>query len=200
MMRQSCLRTARRLARVNTSLSITPTIGVVTSSSTFLDGHENEDRRSKRFFSKERVERDYFPDNVEEDNFFISDSDLANSFTADDMEFYDREELFAAEEDDEESEEDQDEIEAREMEARDEIQKELDSRTGRLWQDPYEIKDEDYGTVTTLDELPAWSTDLCSRISKERVKVHPSEFLHFHVFPNIYRWNFQVLMSLCFVL
>lgn len=179
MMRQSCLRTARRLARVHTSsLSISPTVLLsLTSSSNVLDGTENEEWRSKRFFSKRREERDYPLESLDEDDFFISDSDLSSSFRPEDMEFYDREDLFASEEGvekEEESEEDLEEKEAKEMEARDEIQRELDSRTGRLWQDPYEIKDEDYGSALTLDELPSWSTELCSRVSKERVKVHPS--------------------------
>jgi hypothetical protein len=54
-----------------------------------------------------------------------------------------------------------------------EIQAELDSRTGRPWKDPWEIKEEQWMTSTKFDDLPDWSPEHVSRISQERVKIHP---------------------------
>jgi len=51
------------------------------------------------------------------------------------------------------------------------VRDELDSRTGRLWTDPYEISDDDWGSMKTLDDLPDWSPEICSRVSLERVKL-----------------------------
>lgn len=56
-----------------------------------------------------------------------------------------------------------------------EIQRELDSRTGRPWQDPWAIKEEQWMSNTTFDDLPDWSPEQVSRISQERVQVHPGE-------------------------
>ena len=70
---------------------------------------------------------------------------------------------------------------AREMEEeldyerRQKIRDELDSRTGRLWEDPWALTDEDWSSGKTFDDLPDWSEQLCSRISKERVKLHPGK-------------------------
>ena len=56
-----------------------------------------------------------------------------------------------------------------------EIQRELDNRTGRPWTDPWEISEEQWMSNTVLDDLPDWSPEYVSRISQERVKVHPGE-------------------------
>ncbi len=57
------------------------------------------------------------------------------------------------------------------------IRDELDTRTGRLWEDPWALSDEDWASNKTLDDLPDWTEQLCSRTSKERVKIHPGEYI-----------------------
>ena len=49
------------------------------------------------------------------------------------------------------------------------------SRKGRLWQDPWELTDDDWGSGKAYDDLPDWTEELCSRVSLERVKVFPGE-------------------------
>ena len=61
----------------------------------------------------------------------------------------------------------------RSFEERELIQKELDLRKGRLWEDPYAITEENWSRTDDFSDRPNWSQQLCSRISKERVKVHP---------------------------
>ena len=60
-----------------------------------------------------------------------------------------------------------------------EISKELDARTGRIWSDPWEITEEEWMTTIQPDDLPEWSPEFVSRISQERVKVHPGTCLAF---------------------
>ena len=69
-------------------------------------------------------------------------------------------------------EEEEEEMEAARQKA---IRDEIDSRTGRLWTDPWEITDEDWSQLRTLDDLPDWSPEICSRVSMERVCLHPGE-------------------------
>jgi len=57
-----------------------------------------------------------------------------------------------------------------------EIHLELDSRTGRPWTDPWDITEEQWMSTTTYDDLPDWSPEYVSRISQERVKIHPGRF------------------------
>jgi hypothetical protein len=57
-----------------------------------------------------------------------------------------------------------------------EIQRELDSRTGRVWKDPWEIEEEQWMGTASLDDLPDWSPEFVSRISQERVKLHPGKY------------------------
>jgi len=65
------------------------------------------------------------------------------------------------------------EYEEKEMARRKAISDELDSRKGRLWEDYYEITDEDWSSGKSFYDLPDWTEKICSRISKERVKIHP---------------------------
>ena len=65
--------------------------------------------------------------------------------------------------------------EERDYERRQQIRDELDKRTGRLWEDPWALTDEDWSSGKTFDDLPDWTEQLCSRISKERVKIHPGK-------------------------
>ncbi len=97
-----------------------------------------------------------------------------DEFSAEDMEFYD--DLaggFNIRPNEGESEEDElarlEEEEAKRQAVRDE----LDSRTGRLWTDRWEITDDDWSSGVTFEELPDWSETICSRVSLERVQVHP---------------------------
>jgi hypothetical protein len=61
-----------------------------------------------------------------------------------------------------------------------EIQRELDSRTGRVWNDPWEIAEEQWMSTATFNDLPEWSPEFVSRISQERVQIHPGRCLKVH--------------------
>jgi hypothetical protein len=90
------------------------------------------------------------------------------SYTADEMEFFDELDGAYFEDDDDEGDAEE-EAERRQQQVRDE----LDERKGRGWSDPWEITDEDFMQRRVLDDLPDWTPGLCSRISLERVKIHP---------------------------
>lgn len=45
----------------------------------------------------------------------------------------------------------------------------------RLWSDSLEISDERWNTRLEFDDIPDWSPDFVSRISQERVKIHPGK-------------------------
>lgn len=55
------------------------------------------------------------------------------------------------------------------------IRTEIDSRTGRLWKDPWQITDDDWSAGKSYDDLPDWNDTICSRVSLERVVVHPGK-------------------------
>jgi len=56
------------------------------------------------------------------------------------------------------------------------VNHELDSRKGRPWRDPWEIKEEQWTSSDTSSEnLPDWSPAFVSRISLERLQVLPIE-------------------------
>jgi len=69
----------------------------------------------------------------------------------------------------EEDEGEADEIEEARKQA---IRDGLDSKTGRIWQDRWEITDEDWSAGKAFDDLPQWNEEICSRVSRERVQVH----------------------------
>jgi hypothetical protein len=92
------------------------------------------------------------------------DAQKPSLFSATD--FYDE---LAEEEVDEEDEHDDEEYRRKQ----EEIQKELDSRTGLVWTDPWEVSEEQWMSSTTVEDLPDWSPEYVSRISQERVKIHP---------------------------
>ena len=107
-----------------------------------------------------------------------------------DMAFYDEfedDEYFTSLQD--KDKEDSEEAQAQELEERELIQKELDLRKGRLWEDPYAITEEDWSRTDDFSDRPNWSQQLCSRISKERVKVHPSEFYLISIFVLFYEYH-----------
>ena len=45
------------------------------------------------------------------------------------------------------------------------IRKEIDSRSGRLWEDPWEITDADWSSGRSYDDLPDWTEEICSRVN-----------------------------------
>jgi hypothetical protein len=95
------------------------------------------------------------------------------SFPAPDMEFFN--ELL----DDSDDDDDDDEAGIQDKEYRqkqEEIQRELDTRIGRPWTDPWEITQEDWMSTGTADDLPEWSPDYVSRVAQERVKLHPGRY------------------------
>jgi hypothetical protein len=97
----------------------------------------------------------------------------AKSFSASDMEFYNPDDF------DDEDDEDEDEAARLDEENRrkqEEIQRELDTRTGRPWTDPWKITEEQWMSTTTYEDLTDWSPEYVSRISQERVKIHPGRF------------------------
>lgn len=51
----------------------------------------------------------------------------------------------------------------------------LDAKTGRLWEDRWSLTDEDWSTGKAFDDLPDWNEEICSRVSRERVRVHPGK-------------------------
>jgi hypothetical protein len=101
------------------------------------------------------------------------------SFSAADMEFFNNLELDPDYDIDDGGDDDDspEEMEKKEEEAyrrrQEEIQRELDTRTGRTWTDPWQITDEDWMATTKPEDVPVWSPEFVSRISQERVKVHP---------------------------
>ena len=52
---------------------------------------------------------------------------------------------------------------------------ELDSRKGRLYTSDWEVKNEYWDRNVELDDMADWTSDLCSRTSKERVRIFGSE-------------------------
>lgn len=45
----------------------------------------------------------------------------------------------------------------------------------RLWSDNLEISEEEFSTKWSFEDIPDWSPDFVSRISKERVQLHEGE-------------------------
>lgn len=65
------------------------------------------------------------------------------------------------------------EIEYRERQAK--IQEELDSRTGRLWEERWVITDEEWMSSETFDDIEEWSLKMATRKALESVKVWDGE-------------------------
>lgn len=124
-----------------------------------------------------------FSDDNEDDPRVTS---TAKSYTADDMEFFD--ELDGADFEDDRYQDDSDE-EEEELKRQQQVRDALDERKGRGWSDPWEITEEEFMQCRVLDDLPDWAPGLCSRISMERVKIHPGTctclFLCCLLFPNL---------------
>lgn len=57
-----------------------------------------------------------------------------------------------------------------------EIRMELDSRTGRPWTDPWEIKEEQWMSTTSQEDLPEFSPEQVSRISQERIQIYSGKW------------------------
>ena len=65
------------------------------------------------------------------------------------------------------------EIEYREKQAK--IQEELNSRTGRLWEDRWVITDEEWMSTDTYEDIEEWSLKMATRKALESVKVWDGE-------------------------
>ena len=51
------------------------------------------------------------------------------------------------------------------------VRDELDSRTGRGWTDPWEITEDNWSSQLEFDDLPDWTPDSASKLSRERLKI-----------------------------
>lgn len=102
--------------------------------------------------------------------------DVQDLKTSEDMDFYDP--LTVNYYPEQEDEDDEKEVEEARRQA---IREELDSRSGRLWKDRWELTDEDWSSGKSYDDLPNWTEELCSRVSRERVRVHDGEFVGYSV-------------------
>jgi len=127
--------------------------------------------------------------------------DEADYFMSQDLEFYDEltNEYFNS--DDIQKKKKQEEAEEKDAAMRQAIRDEIDSRTGRLWEDPLAISDEDWSSGRTYDDLPDWNENICSRVSLERVKVHPGKiffFLSFFIMYCIQVDSFLYLLFYCY--
>mmetsp|Transcript_38700 Transcript_38700/g.93554 ORF Transcript_38700/g.93554 Transcript_38700/m.93554 type:complete len:654 (-) Transcript_38700:146-2107(-) len=92
----------------------------------------------------------------------------AKEISATDMEFYSQ-----LVDDDSDNEDDEDALLTEEYKRKQEaIQQELDSRTGRVWKDPWEISEEQWMSTASYDDLPQWTPEFVSRVSQERVNIH----------------------------
>jgi hypothetical protein len=132
-----------------------------------------------RFFSrKEPPETSFWVDPMEDDDEVVVGDDeddvtFGRDFTANDMEYFDEIQDDSVAQRQKKVRDDEEE--RLKLEEAQQQRDELDAKTGRLWSDPWEITDEDWANKRTYEDLPDWRPDMCSRISKERVKVHPGE-------------------------
>jgi hypothetical protein len=166
-----CTFDSRRWSRP-TSLFLKSTIGNINDITT-----RNFSRRPK----------DYLDDPVEElleENESKALRENEGSVAAWDMEFFGDDGLTKStssssydNDDDDDDEEERAAMRNKEYrEKQEEIQRELDNRTGRPWKDPWAITEEQWMSNITYADLPDWSPKLVSRISQERVQVYPGRF------------------------
>ena len=135
--------------------------------------------RGRRFSS--RKSGSSLLDDIEQDGLEQQQSQ-ARSQSATDMEFYNQFANDAFDDDGEDDDDDDDDDNAlydkEYRRKQEEIQRELDSRTGRPWTDPWEISEEQWMSATSTSmELPDWSPEYVSRISQERVKIHSGMYV-----------------------
>jgi hypothetical protein len=57
---------------------------------------------------------------------------------------------------------------------KEELKEEIDAKKGRGWTDPWDLQ-EIYESKVDFEQLPDWSPSLVSRISQERVQIHPDK-------------------------
>lgn len=107
---------------------------------------------------------------------FAAKKKEAKAFSSSDMEFYSANDF-----DDEDEEDEATRVNEEYRRKQEEIQRELDTRTGRPWKDPWEITEDQWMSTTTFDDLPDFSPEYVSRISQERIKVHPGRFLQNYI-------------------
>lgn len=155
------------------------------SITSFHDNHRSQNRTfsQSRNISKSRGASSTIPD--ETGKFVDTEMDDIEDFkAAEDMDYYDplAEEYYPA---DEEDTEETDEVEETKRQA---VRDKLDTKTGRLWEDRLEFTDEDWSTGKSFEDLADWSEEICSRVSRDRVKVHPGEsvFLNLNLGDTLY--------------
>mmetsp|Transcript_15278 Transcript_15278/g.21288 ORF Transcript_15278/g.21288 Transcript_15278/m.21288 type:complete len:675 (+) Transcript_15278:72-2096(+) len=158
MLRRLTLQSARRLSCASSRL---PAGFLGNKKPAFVVAWQQQAYFSTRNGSK------YPPPSDDDDSPESVERSAMNS--ADDMEFFDP----TAFELDEDEETEEEILEREKEEKRQKIRDELDKRTGRLWSDPWEITVDEWSTKRVADDLPDWTPELTSRISNERVKVHP---------------------------
>jgi len=98
-----------------------------------------------------------------------------NMPSANEMEFFtlDEDTFFRDDDDDDGVDKEEKVMDAEYQRQQEEIRKELDSRTGRGWTDPWHISEDQWMSLQTADDLPEWSPEFVSRISQERIQIHP---------------------------
>ncbi len=139
------------------------------------NGNHRKNYSQYRSFSNKRgggVDIDESASVLDESDFM---EDVQNLKTAEDMDFYDA--LADNYEDDyfPSNKSSMEECELGEIEEskRQAIRDEIDSRSGRLWQDRWALTDDDWSSGKSFDDLPDWTEEICSRVSRERVKIFP---------------------------
>ena len=107
--------------------------------------------------------------------------------SATEMEFFalDNDNYFDDDDDDDDKDDESSVADAEYQRKQEEIRRELDTRTGRGWTDPWHISEEQWMSLQTADDLPEWSPEYVSRISQERVKIHPDGIPTLSVLANI---------------
>ena len=148
------------------------------SSLLVLPEHNNHNNHSNNKWKNRPTAR--FMSNIPPNSINENDDKDEHLLTATDMEFYDSlsDDYFSSLEDNNKEDEEEEERDAARRQA---IRDEIDSRKGRLWEDPWEVTDEDWSSGKTYFDLPDWTEEICSRVSLERVKIHPGKIVSFYV-------------------
>ena len=160
-----------RVANKIAQRSIHKRLGVLTQfvpagSPSCTAGFKEVEQHGKRLFSRRILGDLDEPEDLE----LLGEKNVSKTPSASDMEFYSQ---LADDYDDEQDEDNSAVTDAAYRRKQEEIQRELDSRTGRPWTDPWEITQEQWMSTQTADDLPNWSPEFVSRISQERVQLCP---------------------------
>lgn len=170
---------ARRVGRAHHLVRArVPPFSCMHVESVFADDQRNENQHTNCFATRSfsRKSRGALDDVSEEEAKQAGAEQMkAKMPSATEMEFFSLKDdsFFDDDEDDDYDEDDSAVADAEYERKQEEIRRELDTRTGRGWTDPWEISEEQWMSLQTADDLPEWSPEFVSRISQERVKVHP---------------------------